>query len=211
VSISATCDEFSQTELRYENCTHYHVEESSSMMLILTAIGIGIVVIIGAVAEASVYCLRRASRGDTADNEHATSEETSANQEVIFYSIRPNNIQKQNDSHYCEITLPRNKTDVHSSPQYDELTWRQSLHDTGTCSNLGTVTEATMATGSTAVYAELFQYTTKVSETYAVPYHEPTPNKEGNEILYENMLHCESKNDISSPEVSVRNSLYLPS
>jgi hypothetical protein len=100
---------------------------------------------------------------------------------------------------------------MYSFPQYEELTPRQSLHDTGRCLNLGTVNEVTMATDSTTTYAEPFQYTVKTSEIYAVPYHEPIPTKEDNEMLYEYMLLSESNNAIPLPEVSVRNSLYSSS
>jgi hypothetical protein len=212
VSISAACDnELSRYEFRPENCTYSHVEESSPMLLTLVGIGIFLVILGGLIVEVTVYCSRRASRADTTDNEHATSKEISANQEVIFYRILQNNIQEQNNSNYCKIILPPNKSDVYSSPQYEELTRRQSLHDTAGCSNLGTVNEVTMATDSTTTYAEPFQYTVKASEIYAVPYHEPTPNKEDSEISYENMLLSESNNHILPPELSVRNSLYSSS
>jgi hypothetical protein len=212
VNISVACDNESPTvELRLENCTHSHVEDSSPMLLILAGIGTVILILGGVLAEVLVYCLRKASLSDTTDNEHATSNETSANQEVIFYRIRPNNTQEQNNSNYCKITLPRNESDVHLSLKSEELTTQQSPHDMGRCSNLGTVNEVTMATDSTTTYAEPFQYTAKASEIYAVPYQEPTPNKKDSEISYENMLLSESNNDIPPPEISVRNSLYSSS
>jgi hypothetical protein len=214
VNISAACDnELSEAEIRLENCTHSHVEESSSMSLILAGIGIVILILAGVIIEVSLYCLRNASLSDTTDNEHATSNEISANQEVIFYRIKPNTTQEQNNSNCCKITLPRNESDMYSSPQCVELTRQQSLHDMGRCSNLGTVNEVTMATDNSTTYAEPFQYTAKTCEIYeyAVPYHEPTSNKIDCGISYENMLPSESNNDIPTPEVSVRNSLYSSS
>jgi hypothetical protein len=208
VNVSAACDnELSRAEFKPENCTHSDVEGSSSMFLTLAGIGISLVIVGGVIVEVWVHCLRKANRADATDNEHATSKEISANQEVIFYRIRPNKTQEQNNSNYCKVTLPRNN-DMYLSPQYEELTRSQSLYDTVRCSNLGTVNEVTMATENTTTYAKPFQYTVKASEIYAVPYHEPTPNKEDREISCENMLLSESNNDIPPLEVCVRNSLY---
>lgn len=212
VNISAACaNELSRTEFRPENCTYSNVKESSSMLLILAVIAIVILILGGVIVEVSVYCLRKAGLSDTIDNEQAVSNETSANQEIIFYRIRPNNTREQNNSNYCKTTLPPNESDVYSSPQYEELTRQQSLHDVGRCSNLGRVNEVTMATDSTTTYAKPFQYTAKASEIYAVPYQQPTPNKKDTEISHENMLLSESNNDIAPLEVSVRNSLYSSS
>ncbi|XP_023713512.1 uncharacterized protein LOC111867688 isoform X2 [Cryptotermes secundus] len=207
VSVSAACDN-ELTEFRPENCTHLHVEGSSSVLLTLVGIGIIVVISGGLIAEVSVYCLRKASRANKTDNEHATSKEISANQEVIFYRIRPNQTQEQNNSNYCKIILPRIKSDIYTSPQYEELTRRQSLHDTGRCSNLGEVNEVTTTTDSATTYAEPFQYAEKASEIYAVPYHEPNPYKDYRKTSYENILLSESNNGIPPLEVSVRNSLY---
>jgi hypothetical protein len=181
------------------------------MLLSLAGFGIIIVILGGVIVEVSMYYSRKCSRADTTNNKHATSKETSVNEELILYRFGQNNAQEQNNSNYCKIILPCNKSDMYSSPQYEE----HFVHDTGRCSNLGTVNEVTMAADSTTTYAEPFQYTrtrtVKASEIYAVPYHEPTHNKEDSEISYENMLLSESINDILPPEVSVRNSLYSSS
>lgn len=211
-NISVNCDEeLSGIELRHENCTRSHTERSSSTTLILTGIGLVIVLLAVAIVSVKVYCLRKASRADTVGNENETSLETSASHDIIFYRVTPNNIEQQNNSDYCKVTLPRNASDIHSSPQYEELSMQQCLYDVGTSSNLGTINEVTVAADSTSTYAEPFEYTTKTSEIYAVPYDDSIHNREKNGILHENVLHSKSNNGIPSSEVSVRNSLYSSS
>jgi hypothetical protein len=209
MSISVVCDEeLPETELRDENCTHSHIEESSSVPIILTGIAVVVLLLGGAIVEVFVYCSRKVSQGDTIDNEHeTTSIETSADQEIIFYRIRPNN--KHTD--YSKIDLPCYNSYLRESPQYEELTDLQSPQDRARCSDPGAGNAVTTARESVTPYAEPFQQTMKVSEIYAVPYQEPVPNNEQNEILYENLLHSKSNNDFSPLEVSVRNSLYYSS
>jgi hypothetical protein len=163
------------------------------------------------IVSVNMYCLMKARRADAVGNEEETSLETSASQDIIFYRVMPNNMEKQNNSDYCKITLPHNESGIHPSPQYEELSLQHCLYDVGTNSNLGTINEVTTAADSTSTYAEPFQHAMKTSEIYAVPYEGSIPNKEHNGILHENVLHSKSNDGIPSSEVSVRNSLYSPS
>jgi hypothetical protein len=181
------------------------------MTFLLSGLGVVILSLGVVLINVVVYCSRKASCVVAVGNEEETSLETSASQDIIFYRVRPNSIEKQNNSDYCKITFPHNDSDVRSSPQYEELPMQKRLYNTGWSSDLGTFNEVTVATENTTTYAEPFQHTMKTSEIYAVPYDYSTPNKEDNGILYENMLHSKSNDDIPSYDIPVRNSLYSSS